>query len=110
MDNEHLAHNENFPLEAAKDWIGRWKAAGGGFYFHPQDDGSVMVQLAATTGPAGTDPNSDHREPIQRELLLDPDLKSAVTTLAADAWYRMHQRAPAAATINLMDIEPAGHA
>lgn len=110
MDNEHLAHNENFPLEAAKDWIGRWKAAGGGFYFHPQGDGSVMVQLAAKLETDCEDPNFDRRAPIQNELLLDPDLKSAVTTLAAGAWYRMQHRAPAAASINLMDIEPAGHA
>lgn len=103
MDNEHLAHNENFPLEAAKDWIGRWKAAGGGFFCHPQPDGSVMVQLAATSEQESARISPEQDE-IQNEILWDPDLKSAVTTLVAQAWNRA-SNAP-----NLMNIEPAGHA
>ena len=107
QDNFYLADNPNFPLEKATDWIARWKGAGGGFYFHPQPDGSVMVQLAAVVGPGGEDPNLDERAPIQAELLHDPELKSAVTTLAAQAWKRASDaNALLAATL----AEPKGHA
>lgn len=104
MDNEDLAHNEAFPLEEATDFIGRWKAVGGGFYFHPQPDGSVMVQLAGQLADDGSDPHSEARDKLQTELLADHRLKSAVTTLAAQAWNRACQAA------QLANMEPQGNA
>jgi len=104
MDNEDLAHNEAFPLEAATDFIARWKAVGGGFYFHPQPDGAVMVQLAGQLAEDGTDPNGPARDALQTELLADPRLKGAVTTLAAQAWHRANMAA------QLAGMEPEGHA
>lgn len=104
MDNEDLAHNENFPLELAAEFIGRWKEVGGGFYFHPQPDGSVMVQLAGALAADGSDPNGPARDALQAELLADPRLKGAVTTLAAQAWHRANQ------TAQLLNTEPQGHA
>lgn len=104
MDNEDLAHNEAFPLEAANDFLARWKAAGGGFYFHPQPDGAVMVQLAGQLAEDGTDPNGPARDALQTELLADPRLKGAVTTLAAQAWHRANMAA------QLAGMEPEGHA
>lgn len=104
MDNEDLAHNEAFPLEEANDFLARWKAVGGGFYFHPQPDGSVMVQLAGALAEDGTDPNGAARDTLQAELLADPRLKGAVTTLAAQAWHRAQQSA------RLAGMEPLGNA
>lgn len=104
MDNEDLARNNAFPLEEATDFIGRWKAVGGGFYFHPQEDGSVMVQLAGQLAYDGTDPDGPSREALQAELLSEPRLKSAVTTLAAQAWHR------ASLARHLANMEPEGHA
>lgn len=104
MDNEDLAHNEAFPLEQATDFIARWKAVGGGFYFHPQPDGSVMVQLAGQLAEDGTDPSGPARDTLQAELLADPRLKGAVTTLAAQAWHR------ASMANQLANMEPEGHA
>ena len=77
-------------------------------FVHPQEDGSVMVQLAAQLGPDGTDPNLDHRAPIQDELLRNPDLKSAVVTLAAQAWTRVNQQIANGFDLRFMD--PEGHA
>lgn len=77
---------EGFPIEKAKDWIGRWKAAGGGFFCHPQPTGEVMVQLAYQGDESDPQTALDRINPIQDELLGNPDLKSAVTTLVADAW------------------------
>jgi len=78
-----------FPLAEANDWISRWRKAEGGFFCHPQPDGSVMVQLAYKHGH---DANSieealDKIQPLQDELMHNPDLKSAVCTLIADTWH-----------------------
>lgn len=104
MDNQDLAANEDFPLEEASDFIARWKAAGGGFIFHPQPDGSVMVQLAGQLAEDGTDPQGPERDALQTELLADPRLKGAVTTLATQAWHR------ASIERILRNMEPQGHA
>lgn len=85
-----------FPLEEARDWIGRWKAAGGGFFCRAAED-QVQVQLAFQS-------ESDIMPPaavaLQTELLTAPRLKSAVTTLVADAWSKAQIAAG----------PPAGHA
>ena len=88
-----------FPLQEATDWIGRWKDAGGGFFCRADEGtGEVQVQLAfqhegATMPPEGV--------ALQTELLINPTLKSAVTTLVVNAW------AKASAVANM---PPAGNA
>lgn len=78
------AATPGFPLQKATDWIGRWKDAGGGFFCNADEGtGEVQVQLAFKhDGP--------HMPPegvaLQTELLIDPTLKSAVTTLVVNAW------------------------
>lgn len=105
---QHLP--EAFPIERAKDWIERWKDAGGGFFCHPQPTGEVMVQLAYQAGetesgqPEDPQVTLDRVTPVQAELMADPDLKSAVTTLVADAWNDARIKAGLAAA------EVAGHA
>lgn len=94
MTEEELP--DGFPIEKAKDWIDRWKKAGGGFFCHPQEGGAVMVQLAfksppveiATEGGEPAPSAIEKAEHIQAELLGDPELKSAVTTLVANAWHK----------------------
>lgn len=85
-----------FPLAEASDWIRRWREADGGFYCHPQPDGSVMVQLAYRHGKGAEaiEEAIDRIQPLQDELLGRPDLKSAVITLIADTW-AMASRPPA---------------
>lgn len=82
-----------FPLEEAKDWIGKWKRAGGGFFCHPNaETGEVMVQLASQGDLLHTPEEAEKRNAnildLQNELLANPTLKSAITTLVADAWTR----------------------
>lgn len=82
-----------FPLEEAKDWIGKWKRAGGGFFCHPNaETGEVMVQLASQGDLLDTEEQAANRNrrinDLQNELLANPELKSAITTLVADAWAR----------------------
>jgi hypothetical protein len=83
-----------FPLAEANDWISRWRKADGGFFCHPQPDGSVMVQLAYKHehGPEAIEEALDKIQPLQNELFANPDLKSAVCTLIADTWHMASQR------------------
>ena len=92
-------YTEAFPLKEANEWIAAWKAADGGFYCHPQPDGSVMVQLAYQheQDAEAIEEAIDRIQPLQDRLLRDPTLKSAVCTLIADAW-------------NFARQKPAGHA
>lgn len=89
---------DGFPIERAKDWIGRWKNAGGGFFCHPNEEtGEVMVQLASQ-GSLLDEPEVRNRKAekiasLQDELLKEPALKSAITTLVADTWAMARQRA-----------------
>lgn len=78
-----------FPLKEANDWIMRWRKADGGFFCHPQPDGSVMVQLAFKHGQGAEaiEEALDQIQPLQDELMHNPDLKSAVCTLIADTWH-----------------------
>jgi hypothetical protein len=71
-----------FPLAEATDWIGRWKDAGGGFFCRAAED-QVQVQLAFKHDGEIMPPKGVK---LQTELLINPSLKSAVTTLVANAW------------------------
>lgn len=99
MTDFNPAAAPGFPLAEATDWIGRWKDAGGGFFCRADEaTGEVQVQLAfqhdgPTMPPEGVT--------LQTELLIDPKLKSAVTTLVVNAW------AKASAVANM---PPAGRA
>ena len=82
---------DGFPIERAKDWIGRWKAAGGGFFCHPNEEtGEVMVQLASQGSlldePEVRNRKAEKIQSLQDELLKEPALKSAITTLVAATW------------------------
>ncbi len=96
---------EGFPIERATDWIGRWKEAHGGFFCHDQGEGVCLVQLA-TMAEKGEQSIAAYA--LQQELLSDPELKSAVTTLVADAWAK--KRGELLAASQLATMEPAGHA
>lgn len=85
-----------FPLEEARDWIGRWKDAGGGFFCRAEA-GEVQVQLAFQ---GASEIMPQEAVDLQTELLTAPRLKSAVTSLVADAW----------AKANIAAGTPAGHA
>lgn len=88
-----------FPLEAATDWIGRWKDAGGGFFCKANHStGEVQVQLAFQGESEIMPPDATA---LQTELLIDPRLKTAVTTLVVNSW------AKASAVANM---PPAGSA
>jgi hypothetical protein len=92
-------YNLAFPLAEANDWIRRWKAADGGFFCHPQPDGSVMVQLAFRHGEGmvAIEEALDEIQPLQDELMHNPDLKSAVCTIVADTWHMARQQPAASA-------------
>lgn len=87
-DARRPTYSPLFPLKEANDWIARWRKAEGGFFCHPQPDGSVMVQLAFKHGQGAEaiEDALDMIQPLQDELFANPDLKSAVCTLIADAW------------------------
>jgi hypothetical protein len=73
-----------FPLQEATDWIGRWKDAGGGFFCKANHDtGEVQVQLAFQGESEIMPPDATA---LQTELLINPALKGAVTTLVVQAW------------------------
>lgn len=79
----------NEEIDAGSRWIARWKEAGGGFYFFPQGQAGVMVQLAYERQPEEEDQVAlDRITPIQQELLDDERLRSVVMDLAASAWMR----------------------
>lgn len=92
---------DGFPIEEAKDWIGAWRSAGGGFFCHPNEaTGEVMVQMASQSS-AADEPEVAQRKAekileLQDALLADPRLKSAITTLVADAWQAARLRAQGA--------------
>lgn len=89
---------EGFPIEAAKDWIGAWRSAGGGFFCHPNEaTGDVMVQMASQASaldePEVAQRKAEKLAELQDQILADPRLKSAITTLVADAWNAARLRA-----------------
>lgn len=98
MNDNEAALKDAFPLVEATDWIGRWKDAGGGFFCKPDEaSGQVQVQLAFQhEGEIMPEEGVE----LQTELLIDPRLKSAVTTLVASAWEKARLAAQ----------PPAGHA
>ena len=78
---------DTFPLEAAQNWIGRWKDAGGGFFCHIVAGDQIMVQLAFSHERYPDEQSAiDAAQPLQNEILADPELKTAVCTLVANTW------------------------
>lgn len=76
-------------IDRGSHWIARWKGAGGGFYFFPQGEAGVMVQLAYERQEEEPDQDAlDRIAPIQQELLDDDALRAVVMDLAASAWMR----------------------
>jgi len=89
---------DGFPIEEAKDWIGAWRSAGGGFFCIPNEaTGDVMVQMASQASaldePEVAQRKAEKLEELQAQILADPRLKSAITTLVADAWQAARLRA-----------------
>lgn len=92
---------DGFPIEEAKDWIGAWRSAGGGFFCIPnKGTGDVMVQLASQASaldePEIAQRKAEKLVALQDQILADPRLKSAITTLVADAWQAARVRAEGA--------------
>jgi len=83
------------------DWIARWKTKGGGFYCKESAEG-VMVQLASqqTNTATAVDIYRADLERLQTELVSNPRLKMAVSSLVRDTWERAL----------LQNVEPKGHA